>query len=276
MKIKFCPKCGYSEIILFIGGKFGTIYKCKKCGYRGVLFPERNINPNKNPNNKKTRLNKQNINAIILDIGGVLELNKSPQILNKNKQIRTKGVHEYITKKLGITLDQYFDSIDSTYADAIEGKISRKKTIKTIAKNLKISEKKLKKLYKKAYSKNFKTNKELYKIALKLKKIGYKIAILSDQWYLSRDVFVKEKYAKKFDVVVISCDSAVSIRKPYLKIYKILLKKLKIPAKQCLFIDNQTWNLKPAKKLGIKTILFKNNKQLIRDLKKFGIKINKK
>jgi len=70
--------------------------------------------------------------------------------------------------------------------------------------------------------------------------------------------------------LILSCD--VEIRKPNLKIYKLLLSKLKIPAKNCLFIDNQKWNIEPAKKLGFQTILFKNNKQLFEQLSKLGIK----
>ena len=71
---------------------------------------------------------------------------------------------------------------------------------------------------------------------------------------------------KKFDEVVVSCD--VGIRKPNPKIYKMILKKLKLKGKSCIFIDNQKWNLIPAKKLGMKTILFKDNKQADEKLKK--------
>lgn len=38
-----------------------------------------------------------------------------------------------------------------------------------------------------------------------------------------------EKYTKKFDEVVISCD--VKLRNPNPKVYKVMLKKLNIPAK---------------------------------------------
>ena len=44
-----------------------------------------------------------------------------------------------------------------------------------------------------------------------------------------------------------------------------MLKKLKLRPGQCLFIDNQEWNLRPAKKLKMHTILFKNNKQLFKE-----------
>ena len=204
---------------------------------------------------------KKQIKAVIFDVGGVLAIENKP--LKTIGKINHFGVHEYIAKKLKISLDQYFDSIDTNYALSIEGKISEKKTISFLSKNLKTTSKKLIKLYKKAYKKNFKQNKQLFKQAFKLKQLGYKITILSDQWYLSYRALMSDKKYKKFSPVIVSC--FVGMRKPNPKIYKLTLKKLKLKPSECIFIDNQEWNIKPAKKLGIKTILFKNNKQLFKD-----------
>tara|TARA_Y100000034_G_scaffold20729_2_gene23771 strand:- start:5065 stop:5727 length:663 start_codon:yes stop_codon:yes gene_type:complete len=211
---------------------------------------------------------KDRIKAIIFDVGGVLVLGK--YALHPKREHRELGVHEHIVKKLGISLDQYFDSLDTAYAKSIEGKISKQKALKTISKNLEISKRKLERVFIKAYKENFKQNKELYNLAFKLKKQGYKIAILSDQWYLSKEALISKKYTKKFNVVVVSCD--VGIRKPNSKIYKLVLRKLKFPAKNTVFIDNQEWNLNPAKKIGMNAILFKNNKQLFKELKKLGVR----
>lgn len=201
---------------------------------------------------------KAEIKTIIFDVGGVLALG-TPLVKVKDRLHRF-GVHEYVAKKFKISLDQYFDSIDTAYAKSIEGKISKNQTIKLLSKNLKTTSKKLIKLYSKAYKKNFKQNKQLFKQAFKLKQFGYKIAILSDQWHLSYEALMSEKQYKKFNLVVVSC--FVGLRKPNPKIYRLTLKKLKIKPSECLFIDNQKWNIDSAKKLGIKTILFKNNKQL--------------
>jgi len=211
---------------------------------------------------------KTKIKAIIFDIGGVLQVGRYSKKPYKNH--RTLGVHNSVSKKLKLSLDQYFDAIDTSYADSIEGKIPEQDALETMAKNLKISVKKLERLYLKEYKKHFKFNEQLFKQALKLKKRSYKIAILSDQWYLSKEALVNLKLKNNFNPIVISCD--VGMRKPNPKIYKLIPKKLKISAKNCLFIDNQEWNIKPAKKLGMKTILFKNNKQLRKDLKKISIK----
>jgi len=195
-------------------------------------------------------------------VGGVLALSKSPHIY-KRGGFRDIGVHEYISRKLKISVDQWFDAIDTIYALAIEGKISESKLMNTIAKNTKTTTQKLKKIVIKAYRKNFKQNKQLFKQAFKLKKLGYKIAILSDQWHLSKESLMVNKRYKKFNLSVVSCD--VGMRKPNPKIYKLTINKLKYKPVECIFIDNQKWNTEPAKKLGIKPILFKDNKQLFKN-----------
>ena len=210
-----------------------------------------------------------NIKALVFDVGGVLVLTHYKPHPIKGHLV--PGVHHYIAKKLKIDLDSWFDSIDSIYADSIEGKVSEKKALNTISKNLNISPKKLEKILIKAYKKNFKQNKKLYKIAFKFKKQGYRIAILSDQWPFSSKALILKKYSKNFNPIIISC--YVGSRKPNKKIYRLLLKKLKLPSNSVIFIDNRDWNLKPAKELGIKTILFKNNNQLIKDLKKLGVNL---
>jgi len=39
MKSKFCPICGNKNLKMVAGGVAG-IYECKKCGFRGAIFPE--------------------------------------------------------------------------------------------------------------------------------------------------------------------------------------------------------------------------------------------
>ncbi|MBU2104279.1 MAG: HAD-IA family hydrolase [Nanoarchaeota archaeon] len=204
---------------------------------------------------------KSEIKAIIFDVGGVLALGKE-NLKPCHQRLHHIGVHQYISSKLKISLDQWFDAIDTIYALAIEGKISESKLMNTMAKNTKTTTQKLRKIVIKAYKRKFKQNKQLFKQVFKLKQIGYKIAILSDQWHLSKEALMSDKRYRRFNPIVVSCD--VGIRKPNPKIYKLILKKLKLKPSECVFIDNQKWNAEPARKLGIKTILFKNNKQLFK------------
>ncbi|MEX0920588.1 MAG: HAD family phosphatase [Candidatus Pacearchaeota archaeon] len=204
----------------------------------------------------------QEIKAVIFDMNGVLSLD----VELKPGSSLSKSFHNLMAKSLKIDLDKWVDSIDRVYERSIEGKVSEKKTLNTIAKNLGMEPKKIERIIVKNYKKTFKNNKELYTYAFKLKKRGYKIAILSDQWHFSKKALLDKKKADKFDAVIVSCD--VGIRKPDPKIYNLALKKLKVKPSEAVFIDNRDWNTKPAEKLGIKTILFKNNEQTFRELEK--------
>lgn len=219
--------------------------------------------------NKKKK-DKSGIKAIIFDINGVLQLEKYPLSILKIEHL---GIHEYMAKKFKLDLDSWYDSIDTTYSKSIEGKIDGKKAVRIISKNIATNPKKLERIFIKTYKKFFKKNKELYKTAHALKKKGYLVGVLSDQWHLSKKALIT-KDIKKFDIVIISCD--VGIRKPDLRIYKLLIKKIreknrKIKINEILFIDNREWNLKPAHRLGMKVVLFKNNKQVFREMKKLGV-----
>ncbi len=214
---------------------------------------------------KRKEAKNKRLKAVIFDIGGVLALEKNNSSSKKNP-----GVHQRISKKLNLSLDTWFDSIDVAYSKSIQGQLTKKQFLRKVSVNLDISVRKLEKAIIDAHLENFKQNASLYEFAFNLKKQGYKIAILSDQWPLSKEAIVDKKLMKKFDSVVISCD--VGMRKPNPDVYKLVLRKLKISPREAVFIDNREWNLKPAKKLGIKTILFKNNKQLFYDLKRIGIK----
>ncbi len=210
---------------------------------------------------KEKRGKKIKIKAIFFDIGGVLAIPK--KTIKDKKGEKITGVHTIISKKLGISIDQWFDSIESVYYKSIEGKISEKRFLEIISMNNRISKGKMKKIVIDSYRSIFKQNKELFKKALELKKLGYKIGVLSDQWHLSRDALVIKKFYRIFDKAIISCE--VGLRKPSEKIYRLAAKSFNLKPSEILFIDNQSWNISSAKKLGVKTILFKDNPQLFKN-----------
>ncbi len=213
----------------------------------------------------------QKIKAIIFDVGGVLKLPRFSKRDNENE----KSFHLRMSKYLQMSLDSWFDAIDNVYAKSFEGRIKNSKLMKNISENLNINIEDFLRLSDKTFNKLFKRNNKMYRIVCKLKKKGYLVGVLSDQWFFSKRILTPEKDMRNFDVVVISCD--VGLRKPDKKIYELLLKKLKgkvrgIKASEILFIDNRDYNLEPASKLGMKVILFKNNKQCLREMKRMGLK----
>ena len=209
------------------------------------------------------------IKTIFFDVGGVLQLGKYSFITFRRH--RSTSVHKFMARNFHISLDQWFDSIDTVYAQSIEGKISKQRVLSVMAKDLNTNPKHLEKLFIRAYRKYFQKNKPLFNLAFSLKKKGYKIGIISDQWHISKEALMLPEDIKQFDASIVSCD--VGVRKPNKKIYSLALRKLKIKPNESVFIDNQIWNLKPARSLGMKTILFKNNHQTLKDLEKLGVRM---
>ncbi len=114
-------------------------------------------------------------------------------------------------------------------------------------------------------------NKRIFPLLIKLRKEGYKIACISNTNFTHiRYILKKYNLRKFFDVLVFSCD--VKTRKPHPKIYKIALKRLNIKPEEAIFIDDKHENVHGAEKLGINGIIFKSNKQTVKDLAKLGVK----
>jgi len=213
------------------------------------------------------------VKAIAFDVGGVLQIDKCPKVSTSGMKRGQKcnGVHDIIVKHLHTTIDTWFDAIDTTYADSITGKVKEEKALNIISSNLKISKAKLKRILIKSYRAYFRRNNQLYNIVKKLRKNKYKTIILSDQWPPSKEALIPKKDKNLFNASIISCD--VGFRKPNPEIYKLAIKKAKVLPHELVFIDNRDWNTIPAEKLGIKTILFKNNAQTIKELNKMGVDV---
>ena len=194
------------------------------------------------------------IKAIISDIGGVM-------VQGNNM----KTHYAPLLKSLNINKEEFFKSYKEQVHKASRGKITGKKMISLIAKDLNIDKKKLLENWIKYKKQSTKKNLELEKIYKKLKKQGYKIGSMSGVLDIHYNVFKKSNIYDIFDFNIRSFQ--VGYNKPDIQIYKLLLKKLKLPPKQILFIDDVKICLIPAKKMGMKTILYKNNKQLGRELK---------
>lgn len=98
----------------------------------------------------------------------------------------------------------------------------------------------------------------------------YKVYYLSDS-VKERIVDLEKRYHFTiwFDGGIYSHE--VGVRKPNPEVYKIILRKFDLKAEEAIFIDDKEKNLVPARKLGIKTILFENAEQLKKELNGVGI-----
>lgn len=201
---------------------------------------------------------KSNIKTIAFDMGGVIIISKKGRIQGK------------LAKEFNIKKENWIETIKPIIKLSSKGKISRKETLIRIKRILKESHKKLEKALKIFYKRSYNINKGMLNLSKKLNKKGYKIIIISNMGHLEKEVLVENKNMEHFKEKIISCD--IGSRKPNRKIFQIALKKSHTKPNEMIFIDNLSNNIKIAEKLGIKSILFKNNKQAIKDLEKLGVK----
>ena len=95
------------------------------------------------------------------------------------------------------------------------------------------------------------------------KKMGYKVFLLSNypKKYFEMHIRNELDFAKRVDGKVVSAYEGVI--KPDSKIYKILLERYGLIAKECIFVDDRAENVEAANRLGINGVLFENYENLV-------------
>ena len=91
---------------------------------------------------------------------------------------------------------------------------------------------------------------------------GVKTGLISNSWGVDR--YPQELMDDLFDGVVIS--GIVGIRKPAPEIYAMGAKAVGLAPAECVFVDDLGFNLKPAKELGMATVLHSDAPQTIGQL----------
>ncbi len=121
-----------------------------------------------------------------------------------------------------------------------------------------LSQEKLNRLIKEDIKSWTRTNPAVIEWALKLKKEGKRLALLSN---MPEDCaeYIREEFSdwlSRFDIIVFSYE--IGINKPEPGIFKYCLDLLGEAPKNCLFIDDTEKNITTARELGMDGIVFKD------------------
>lgn len=113
-------------------------------------------------------------------------------------------------------------------------------------------------------------NEELLSIVKSLKK-HYRVGLLSNTSDLHAQINQERGLYAHFNPLLISCE--IGHIKPQKEIFELALKKLALPAQECVFIDDRQEHLEIPRRMGFHVIHFQNNAQLLNALTRLGIRI---
>lgn len=198
------------------------------------------------------------IKAIVFDWGGVLIDNPVP------------GIIAHCSKTLGTSGTEFWKAVRKFEEPFMKGEASEGAFWEDVCSELGVQKPAERSLWGDAFRKAYSPKKEMFSLASSLRKNGYKIGFLSNTEMPAMEYFHEQGY-DMFDALVFSC--AEGMMKPERRIYELMLKRIGLPPKETVFIDDREEYINGAKKVGINTILFKNVDQVKEELASFSVKI---
>ncbi len=107
-------------------------------------------------------------------------------------------------------------------------------------------------------------NEELLDFARSLQP-HYKMAILSNAWDNAREVFTDLfGLDEVFETMIISAE--VRLAKPDPRIYHLALERVGVRPAEAVFLDDMRVNVEAARDIGLRAVLYQNNRQAISDV----------
>jgi len=198
----------------------------------------------------------ERIESVIFDWGGVLIDDPAP------------GLMQYCAQALAVSKEDYIKA-HSKFAPAFQKDLISEDTFwERICSRLNVPTPKADSLWADAFKAVYVPKEDMFSLAARLRKNGYKTALLSNTEAAAMQYFYQLQY-DMFDVLVFSC--AEGTRKPEKKIYELTIQKLGSRPKQSVFIDDKPEYINGAKEAGLNTILFENINQLKNALAKLGV-----
>lgn len=193
------------------------------------------------------------IKNIIFDIGGVIFDDKNNNLVNKFK------ISEQKAKEIAkIAFGENFN-------DSMLGKVTAKEYINDMKKRYPDIKEELTYLLEPAYyHETFPLKEDVYKIIIDLYHKGYNLYILTNNTKVSYEYVSSKINLEYFKGIV--CSYQENIIKPDPEIYKLILNRYNLNINETIFFDDNHKNIQSANRIGLKSIQFKQPKDIIDSL----------
>lgn len=169
-----------------------------------------------------------------------------------------------IANRFGIKRYEFSKVFDDLSPDAMTGRLSEDTFWRELANSLDAKDQKnFKKYSLKAYrvcARFIGVDTGLVKIIKELKSHGYSVVLITNTIPSIFRIRAQLGLNKYFDRIFPSFK--IGMAKPDPAVYDYCMKQMKVKPEECIFIGGTSESAASAERLGIKTIIFKSNKQL--------------
>ena len=176
---------------------------------------------------------------------------------------------EKIAKKFKLSHETVRNAIRGDHRKKYsEGRITADQYWKDVSRRIDLSKKQLKEAEHILHS-SYTPRKDMVRLVRKLRH-KYRVSVLSGN-FPERVKFLDKKYnvLKEFHHHHFSFNHGIT--KPDARLFLRVVEKLHLKPKDCIVVDDSKEFLKAVKKAGGKAVLFKDAKQLEKELKKLGV-----
>jgi epoxide hydrolase-like predicted phosphatase len=208
------------------------------------------------------------IKYVIFDMGGVIKMQSASPGMSP-----TKLSFHKLAGYAGVDPEKMLEFIKSAEISVTNGKMSEKEFFDQMKKKLAIkhSSRQLRITVEKYFSEMSRLNRGVVSILKSVKK-NYIVGLVTDVYPMHVRSNRKDNIYDHFKYVVTSLEAGQT-KAEGSRAFRMILKKMKALPDECVFIDDKEKNLAFAGKLGMKTIHFKNARQLRSELIRLDVRL---
>lgn len=199
------------------------------------------------------------IKAVFFDVGGVLVWDVGP------------GARVLATRIFNTRLASLLPTWLKLIRKLGEGKITENNFWDTLARAYRLPNRRRRELYKIFPSRKMTKDHRVFGIAKRLRDADYAIGIISDTIPSHAAIHRRVGTYRMFSPIILSHE--VGAMKPKKNIFRAAVRRAGVRYSEAVFFDDHREKLVGARELGIKTFVYKNPTQLVRSLRRLGVKI---
>lgn len=196
--------------------------------------------------------------GVLFDWGGVLIDNPA------------SGLMSHCAEVLGVPVEDYTRAHNKCGEAFQKGLIAEDVFWRRVSENLGRPLPKQASLWGEAFRAVYSPRDEVFALARRLRKKGYRTSLLSNTEGPAMEFFFELGY-DAFDAATFSC--AEGVFKPQREIYEIAAGKLRAEPAQCVLIDDRLDFVEGGRAAGMKGIAYQNLAQVKRDLAALGVRM---